>query len=244
MGASTTKAFTAASVSLLIDDQEAHPGLAWDTPISTLISDDFVLSEDYRTRLITLEDALSHRTGMPRHDLIFGGSDKSTRHVVRNLREVDFTAGLRTTFQYCNIMFTTIGYTIEKLSGQRLGDFMHDHIWKPLNMTSTSLAGLPASNSGKPLAQGYFWDEEDQEHKPLPSASLDQISGAGAIFSTANDYSQWLRMMLNREGPISKQGHAALITPRTIVDTQAEGADEDYLTGDMLYTLGWFKQVY
>lgn len=50
--------------------------LDWTTPIASLIPDDFVLMDDaWATAHITLEDALSHRTGLPRHD-------KSTSHWV------------------------------------------------------------------------------------------------------------------------------------------------------------------
>ncbi|KXH59769.1 hypothetical protein CSAL01_06418 [Colletotrichum salicis] len=70
---STTKSFTAAGISLLIDNANAtssvYPGLIWKTPVSDILSDDFVLSDDWATAHITLEDALSHRTGYPRHDM-------------------------------------------------------------------------------------------------------------------------------------------------------------------------------
>lgn len=42
--------------------------LDWTTPISQIIPDDFVLSDAWATEHLTLEDALSHRTGLPRHD--------------------------------------------------------------------------------------------------------------------------------------------------------------------------------
>ena len=65
---STTKSFTAAAMSLLVDDTTNYSNIEWSTPISKLIRDDFVMEEEYATGHITIEDALSHRTGMPRHD--------------------------------------------------------------------------------------------------------------------------------------------------------------------------------
>lgn len=59
-----TKAFTATAVSLLVDDNEQFPDVKWTTSVARLIGDDFVLS-DSRTEQVTVEDILSHRTGLP-----------------------------------------------------------------------------------------------------------------------------------------------------------------------------------
>jgi CubicO group peptidase (beta-lactamase class C family) len=64
--ASLSKAFTAAAISLLVDDNENHPTIQWTAPVSSIIPDDFVLSDAQATKDVTVEDMLSHRTGMPR----------------------------------------------------------------------------------------------------------------------------------------------------------------------------------
>lgn len=46
---STTKSFTAAGLSLLIDNSSDHSGIHWETPISRLMREDFVLSDDWAT---------------------------------------------------------------------------------------------------------------------------------------------------------------------------------------------------
>ena len=61
---SMAKAFTATAVSLLVDDDERFPEVQWTTPVANLIGDDFVLS-DSRTNEVTVEDILSHRSGLP-----------------------------------------------------------------------------------------------------------------------------------------------------------------------------------
>lgn len=73
--ASTTKAFTSAMAAHLAESDE-HPNIKWETPIVDLIGDDFVLDQTspegrWATKHVTLEDALSHRTGMARHDMIW-----------------------------------------------------------------------------------------------------------------------------------------------------------------------------
>lgn len=62
--ASTSKSFTAASAALLIDESEKYRNIKWDTPVSTLLPDDFVLPDPADTATATVEDILSHRSGM------------------------------------------------------------------------------------------------------------------------------------------------------------------------------------
>jgi CubicO group peptidase (beta-lactamase class C family) len=100
---STTKAYTAAVLSLLVSDNNKYPDVQWDTPISMLIRDDFILESEYATTHITIEDALSHRSGMPRHDFSYGaiydGRRGRPRDIVRALRYLPLTAEPRTRFQ-------------------------------------------------------------------------------------------------------------------------------------------------
>lgn len=107
---STTKAFTAAALSLLVDNSSQYSNIQWDTPVSSLIPEEFVLESFYSTKVTTVEDVLSHRTGLPRHDLSFGGDyadedGKGGKHsgtakdVVKGLRGLPMNAEPRTKYQ-------------------------------------------------------------------------------------------------------------------------------------------------
>jgi CubicO group peptidase (beta-lactamase class C family) len=63
---SMSKAFTAASVSMLVDDNDNYPDVQWTAPVSSLIREDFVLSDYKYTEQVTVEDILSHRSGLPK----------------------------------------------------------------------------------------------------------------------------------------------------------------------------------
>jgi CubicO group peptidase (beta-lactamase class C family) len=63
--ASSAKSLTAASVGLLVNDNENYPEVQYDTVMSKLLPDDFVMPGVGYTEGVTVEDILSHRTGMP-----------------------------------------------------------------------------------------------------------------------------------------------------------------------------------
>ena len=235
---STTKSFTAAAMSLVIDDSadSEHP-LQWSTPIASLIPDDFVLHDAYATTHLTLEDAMSHRTGMPRHDGVLFAT-RTPRDVVRSLRFLPMSAELRTTYQYCNLMFIVASHVIETITGTFLGDILRTRIWEPLGMEETyfslSDAKKAVADDGKILARGYYWEEHIQQYLPEPYWDWPAISGAGNIISSVHDYAHYLRAMMDEAPPISPAGHAALRTPRTIVSREL-----DPKTGPTTYSLGW-----
>ncbi|MCJ1359335.1 MAG: hypothetical protein MMC33_009336 [Icmadophila ericetorum] len=235
--ASTTKSFTAAAMSLLIDDSanSSNP-LKWTTRVSSLIRDDFVLQDEYVTTHATLEDILSHRTGMPRHDLSYGKPGEGIRDLVRNLRNLPMTAEIRTKWQYCNMMFIVASYIIETLTGKWLGDFMRERIWEPLNMTDTVFRVGDADK--ELLATPYFWVNITGHYVAEKYLEGPQESGEGAIFSNVVDYSKYLRAMIYKASPISPAGHEALRSPRSIIGPGLS------FTGDLTYALGWQISIY
>lgn len=62
--ASASKSLTAASVGLLVDDDK-YPHIQYGAVMSKLLPEDFVMPGEGYTEGVTVEDMLSHRTGMP-----------------------------------------------------------------------------------------------------------------------------------------------------------------------------------
>lgn len=66
--ASCSKALTSLAVALLVFyEHEFSTKVQWDSLMSSLLPDDFVLSTAEATDVVTVEDVLSHRTGLPRY---------------------------------------------------------------------------------------------------------------------------------------------------------------------------------
>lgn len=68
--ASCSKSTTAGAVALLVEDEEHYPDIKWDAKMSALLPDDFVMAEESYMKDVTVEDILSHRTGLARCDTI------------------------------------------------------------------------------------------------------------------------------------------------------------------------------
>lgn len=191
---------------------------------------------------VTIEDALSHRTGMPRHDMAYGSSDGtldfSAKNLVRSLRHLPLSRELRTQYQYCNMMYVTIAHVIETLTSKTLGSFLQEHLLHPLGMNSTYLSAPEAEAAPEHLATGYY--HSDTGFYPTPMFNLSQVVGAGSIASNVHDYQKWIKSWLNKIGPLAKNNqHAQLWAPRTIADT-----GRPPFTGANLYALGWEVSYY
>jgi CubicO group peptidase (beta-lactamase class C family) len=91
-----------------------------------------------------------------------------------------------------------LGRLVEVLSGQTLGEYLHQHILAPLGMVDTGFSVPPAQQHR--VAEPFTLDPEGG----APALLIDvcQVpaleSGGGGLVSTAMDYARFLQFMLNR----------------------------------------------
>jgi len=85
------------------------------------------------------------------------------------------------------------GLAVEAATGQRLGDYMAEHLLAPLGMTQTAFrAALPegAARVHARKAEGGF------QIQPMFLGGGEFDAGGGGLSGTAGDYARFLRMML------------------------------------------------
>ncbi|KAH6647997.1 beta-lactamase/transpeptidase-like protein [Truncatella angustata] len=244
-GGSTTKAFTGAAVARLINSgQYRNPSFPehvvdWKTPISEILPEDFVLQDEWSTAHITLEDALTHRTGMAAHDWAYGGERPAVKEIVRSMRHLPINQPPRTKWQYCNLMYITASHAVETLTSLGLGHVLKEWIWQPLGMDSTFWHIDDARAAGEQVAVGYYWEPKEKAFKEIPYVESKAISGAGAILSNVVDYSKWVRALVHEDGFLSKDTHDAIKMPRMF--NSGSGGNYDAPTA---YALGWVTSTY
>lgn len=251
---STTKSFTAAVASQLVyaNDRTKWGDIKWTTPLSKVMPEDFVLQDEYATKHTNFTDALSHRTGMPRHDMTWINGNPSMGERVRNLRHLPLHNELRTTWEYCNLMFSAVVQAIETITDEPMNDLLHSWIWKPLGMASTNYRLSDAielskqKDNGINLARGYLWDEKTKSNKKVEWESMPPASGSGGIISNVLDYTKWIRLFLH---PGSSDDNPGVLSTKAVVDmTQAHmpiPKDPDGpFTGQSCYGLGLTTGIY
>jgi CubicO group peptidase (beta-lactamase class C family) len=184
-------------------------------------------------RQITIQDLMRHTSG-----LIYGGRGTTLVHKMYPAgsgdaaRDYDGAAFLdklsslpllyqpATVWDY-GFGLDVLGLTVEKISSQSLGQYLHANLFAPLGMTDTGFSVSPdkAARYAKPLAADPDTGKP-QARSPELTQPVKFECGGGCAASTASDYLRFALMLLNK----GHVGEARLLGPRTV----------DYMLSDQL----------
>ncbi len=201
---SSTKAFTAMAVGMLVDDGK----LDLDTPLIEYMPD-FRLYDDYATLHVTPRDLLCHRTGMPGYDALWILSSRSRDEFYRRLRYLEPNAGFRDVFQYNNLMYMVVGILVGCLGGGSWEEFVAERIFRPLGMKHSNFSVID-SQKADDFPQPYL--SLTGEHTKIPFRVLDATGPCGSINSTIEDMTKWVMLHLNN----GKAGEKQLVSEASL----------------------------
>ncbi|HEV8236869.1 MAG TPA: serine hydrolase, partial [Gemmatimonadaceae bacterium] len=186
--ASLTKVVgTTTALMILFDEGKVH----LDDPVSKYIPEFSGGEKD----LVTLRLLLEHRSGLPAgRDLwrIAHSPDEARQAVI----ETPLTYHPDQFYEYSDLGADMLGFVVEAASGQRLDQFLADHVWKPLGMDDTffkpadSLRDRIAPTEVNP-PRGYPLRGEVHDENAF---ALGGIAGHAGLFSTASDLSVFAQM--------------------------------------------------
>ncbi len=243
--ASCSKAFTATLLAMLGDEGK----LKWDDKVRDHL-DFFRLSDELADREVTIRDLLSHRTGMPRHDLTWSGeSDQSSESVIRQWGKGRSSTSFRSSWEYSNVPFITAGVIAGQKEKLDWASAVRKRLFEPLKMSASSgtwKEGVAAEDHTTPH---YF--AMNKSITPVKWDRLDHAGGAGAINSTATDLGNWLRFQLaggkfNKEQLLSEKWLKETHSPQMLF--KPEGSFALYFPHKVgrfhSYGLGWFVHDY
>jgi CubicO group peptidase (beta-lactamase class C family) len=187
---SCTKAFTSSLLGLLSQDGK----LDFDKPVYNYLPDLRFYNEALSEH-ITVKDMMSHRTGLPRHDLAWYGAPAQRDSLVYRIRYFENSAPLRSVWQYNNFMFLAQGYLAEKISGKKWEDLLAERIFTPLGMTYSSpyIAAMEKSSNA---STGYRVIKDSLITK-MKYISIDAMGPAGSINSNGRDMAKWVISWIN-----------------------------------------------
>src|ERR1700728_1275686 len=176
-------------------------------------------------RLITIQDLMRHTSG-----IVYGGRGTTLVHKMYPAgsgdaaREYDGAAfidklsSLPLLYQPATVWdygfgLDLLGLTIEKISSERLGQYLKANLFTPLGMNDTgfSISADQAARYAKPLPIDPDTGKP-QARSPELTQALKFECGGGCAASTASDYLRFAMMLMNQ----GRSGEARLLGPRTV----------------------------
>jgi len=234
---SCTKAFTTFVMGTLVDEGK----LAWDTPVRVYIPE-FRLFDRTATEQMTPRDLVTHRSGLPRHDLVWYNATLSGKQIIDRLQYLEPSESFRNKFQYNNLMFMTAGYLIERVGGKPWEEAVRERIFKPLGMAGCNFS-VKDSQHAPDFAQPY--DDRDDKIVAIPFRDITNAGPAGSINSGVADMARWLVVQTHKGKIDSRQILSSAVlaeihTPHMTMGVPQE-RKEIAAAG---YALGWMVDDY
>ncbi len=228
---STTKAFLAATMALMVDRGK----LRWDDRVVDL-DPDFQLKDPWVTREFRIFDLLAQRSGLPPYaNDMLGMLGIEEPALIRSLRHVEPVSSFRSTFAYTNITHLLAGRIVAKAAAAPDGDtVLRQELLDPLGMKDSSYTAeaiVAAANH----AVGHRWTPEGTIEVPFTQLFPYDFGGAGDINSTIEDMARWVRLQL---GNGSFEGRR-IVSPENLAFTRTPKVA---MSDKVSYALGWAIQ--
>jgi CubicO group peptidase (beta-lactamase class C family) len=122
------------------------------------------------------------------------------------------------------------GYLVQKLSGQKFGDYLKAHVTGPIGMTDTAFYVSPDPQGA--LHRGVSLGREQNRAGDEPVAAPDRggfedparlESGGGGLVGSTHDYARFCQMLLNK-GEIGGKRHPQAETVKLMTRTTSAAA--------------------
>jgi CubicO group peptidase (beta-lactamase class C family) len=239
--ASNTKAFTAASLGLLVEEGK----IKWDDKVVTYIPE-FRLYNDYVTEEFTIRDLITHRSGLGlgAGDLMMfpDGNDFTVNDLIRNMQYLKPVSAFRTKYDYDNLLYIIAGEVVARVTGTSWSAFTEKRILQPLGMARSAasydrLQDLSNTIDAHAVVEGKL--------KVVDRYNLPFGAAAGGMYTSVHDLSKWL-LMLMQDGKYGDDLSKRLLsqrvireqwTPQTIIPYGGSGSFNTHFRS---YGLGWF----
>jgi CubicO group peptidase (beta-lactamase class C family) len=182
---SDTKAMTATLVAMFVDEKK----LKWSSTVAEVLSDWKDLAPDFRT--VTLEQLLTHRSGLPPNFTNWPSLDRQT--VVHEALKV--APGPRA-YLYSNLGYMVAGVMLEKVSGQTWEALMQQRLFGPLGMKRCGFG--PPSTPGQVDAP---WGHERRGAGWVATIADNPVAlgPAGTVHCPLVDWAKFVALHLDAE---------------------------------------------
>ena len=150
---------------------------------------------------ITLRQLMSHRAGLLREPPVgnyFDPSELSLSAMVHSLDDTTLVYPPETHTKYSNAGVATVGYVLEKHSGQPFATYLRHAVLEPMGLRSSAFQPEPQLMAH--LAKAYMWSYDGLQFQ-APTFELG-MAPAGCMYSTVLDLGRFLSVLFNHgQGP-------------------------------------------
>ena len=188
---SNSKSFTVTVLGMIADQGK----LDWDEPVRTYMPD-FQMYDPVATEHMTARDLVTHRSGLPRHDALWYGSDLSRYEMYSRLRYLEPNRDFRAVYQYQNLMFMTAGILAEKLGENTWENLVRERIMNPLGMTRSNFSVSDMYPETHDAAVPYVLIEDTVRR--VPYRNIDNVAPAGSINSCVTEMIRYIRFHIDQ----------------------------------------------
>ncbi|MDD1678007.1 MAG: beta-lactamase family protein [Methanomicrobiales archaeon] len=223
--ASLTKPFTSTAILMLVESGQ----LALTDPLDHLLPE-FPMGET----TITLEHLLTHTSGIAEYTELpewwaMHRQDVTIDQLIDLFKISPRTFAPGTRWSYCNSGYILLGVIIERITGTCYADFLAEHVFTPLNMSSTSYKSTHSLIIPH-LVNGY--SQTPQGYRPAEYFSSTHFYSAGGLISTLEDLTRWFTA-LSTGNLLSLETLRRMWTPYTLADGRSTR-----------YGYGWWLSEY
>lgn len=184
---SCTKAFTSAQVGILV----AEGRFTYDEPVRNYLPA-LRFYNDEMNNLVTMRDMMSHKTGLPRHDLSWYFNPSESRDsMLMRIRHMEPTYRPKEKYQYNNFMFFAQGVVVEKSTGQSWEKNLSERIFKPLEMTRSN-SPYGAVRNDADIASPHVY-KNDSTLQKVPHYNIASMGPAGGVYSSVLEMANWVQ---------------------------------------------------
>lgn len=249
---SCSKSFTAAMAVQLVEEGR----LDLDKPVREYYPEVRFYDETV-TQNVTMRDLLCHRTGLPRHEYSWYGTDFTREEIVHNIRYLAPNQPFRTRFQYNNQCYILAGKIIERITGKTWEENTEQRLLKPLGMRRSTVFSDQYEamvNRAAPYAHtdpsGMLTGIKRVPHYRSP-AEKDGLGApygpAGSVVSCAEDMIAWVNFQMTGKAPdgtqlLSQESLNLLHRPQILLHAPMDMPQPEVSFNS--YALGWFVESY
>ncbi len=242
--ASTSKAFTAASLAILVDEGK----LGWEDKVVDHIQE-FALYDPWVTKEFTVADLLTHRSGLEggAGDLmLWPKPNKFTREdIIAALQYFKPESGFRTEYAYDNLLYIVAGELVPAVTGQAWEEFVDERILGALSAERCFAGRIPLDQMQNLAAPHVVIEDTLQVvDRNRARANVDLAAAAGGVRCSLEDMLKWSQLQL-RQGALadgtqlfSEEQSRIMWSAHTILHPSAEQTERDR-THFRAYGLAW-----